>query len=83
MIKLDHLTLVVSDYAASRDWYSGCFGLRVTFEHPAARVAGLEDDGGVELILEQRDLARRERDCVLTFQCDSVHDKHLELTARG
>lgn len=83
MIKLDHFTIVVSDYAASRDWYTSCFGLRVAFENAAAGVGGLEDDAGVELILVQRDLSRRERDCVLTFQCDSVHSTHQQLTARG
>jgi len=25
----------------------------------------------------------RERDCTLTFQCDSVHATHAELTVRG
>jgi catechol 2,3-dioxygenase-like lactoylglutathione lyase family enzyme len=83
MIKLDHLTILVSDYVASRDWYTSCFGLRVGFEDAAAGVGGLEDDASVELILEQRVQLRGERDCVLTFQCDSVHNKYQELLARG
>ena len=83
MIKLDHLTIFVSDYVVSRDWYTSSFGLRVAFQNVAAGVAGLEDDAGVELILEQRAQSRRERDCVLTFQCDSVHEKYHELRARG
>ena len=83
MIKLDHLTIFVADYVASRDWYTTCFGLRIAFENVAAGVAGLEDDAGVELILEQRALSRSEAGCVLTFQCDSVHDKYKELLARG
>jgi catechol 2,3-dioxygenase-like lactoylglutathione lyase family enzyme len=52
MIKLDHFTILVSNYAASRDWYTSCFGLRVAFEDPASGVGGLEDDAGVELIYE-------------------------------
>jgi catechol 2,3-dioxygenase-like lactoylglutathione lyase family enzyme len=83
MVRLDHFTILVSNYAASRDWYTTCFGLRVAFENPASGVGGLEDDAGVELILVQRELSHRERDCVLTFQCDSVHDKHQQLVARG
>jgi catechol 2,3-dioxygenase-like lactoylglutathione lyase family enzyme len=83
MIKLDHLTIFVSDYLASREWYTTCFGLHVAFENVASGVGGLEDDAGVELILEQRAEAPRVRDCVLTFQCDSVHDKYQELLARG
>jgi catechol 2,3-dioxygenase-like lactoylglutathione lyase family enzyme len=83
MIRLDHFTIVVSDYVASRNWYTGCFGLHVAFEHAASGVGGLEDDADVELILVQRDLPQRERDCVLTFQCDSVHDTYRDLVARG
>jgi predicted enzyme related to lactoylglutathione lyase len=83
MIKLDHLTIFVSDYVVSRDWYTSSFGLRVAFENVAAGVGGLEDDAGVELILEQRAQSRPDRDCVLTFQCDSVHEKYQELRARG
>lgn len=76
MIKLDHLTIFVSDYRASREWYTSCFGLHVAFENVASGVGGLEDDAGVELLLEQRAQSPRGRDCVLTFQCDSVHDKY-------
>ena len=83
MIKLDHLTIFVSDYVLSREWYTSSFGLRVAFENVAAGVGGLEDDAGVELILEQRAQSPRDRDCVLTFQCDSVHEKYQELQARG
>ena len=83
MIRLDHFTINVSNYIASRDWYVGNLGLRVEFENQAVGVGGLEDDGGVELILVQQELETRERDCALTFQCDSVHAKYQELHARG
>jgi predicted enzyme related to lactoylglutathione lyase len=83
MIKLDHFTIFVADYAASRDWYVGCFGLHLAFDNEEAGVGGLEDDGGVELILVRRDLEGRERDCALTFQCDSVHNTYRKLSARG
>lgn len=83
MTLLNHLTIHVSDYAASRDWYAGNFGLRVEFENVSAGIGGLEDSGGVELILVQRPMPGRERDCMLTFQCDSVHAKYDELRSRG
>ena len=83
MIRLDHLTIVVSNYVASRDWYVSNLGLHVEFENESVGFGGLEDDGGVELILVQQSLSQRPRDCALTFQCDSVHGKYEELTARG
>jgi catechol 2,3-dioxygenase-like lactoylglutathione lyase family enzyme len=83
MIRLDHLTISVSNYVKSRDWYVGNFGLHVEFESVEAGLGGLEDDGGVELILVQRELPARERDCTLTFQVDSVHETHRDLLARG
>jgi catechol 2,3-dioxygenase-like lactoylglutathione lyase family enzyme len=83
MIRLDHLTIVVSNYVASRDWYVSNLGLHVEFENESAGFGGLEDDGGVELILVQQSLSQRPRDCALTFQCDSVHGKYEELMTRG
>lgn len=90
MAKLDHLTIYVSNYAVSRDWKASCLGLRVAFENLAAGVGGLEDDGGIELILEQSERAAaphnvltRARDCVLTFQCPSVHEAYQRLLAHG
>jgi predicted enzyme related to lactoylglutathione lyase len=83
MIRLDHLTLHVSSYVNSRDWYVANFGLRVEFESIDAGVGGLEDDGGVELILVQRELASHDRDCALTFQVESVDGKYRELATKG
>jgi predicted enzyme related to lactoylglutathione lyase len=83
MIRLDHLTVRVSSYRASRDWYTRNFNLHVEFENVYAGFGGLEDDGGVELILVQQDVPVGSRDCALTFQCDDVHAKYAELSARG
>lgn len=35
------------------------------------------------MILVQQEMAPRQLDCTLTFQCDSVHAKFRELTDRG
>ncbi|MBZ5634989.1 MAG: VOC family protein [Acidobacteriia bacterium] len=83
MSRLDHITINVSDYVASRDWYANNFGLRVEFEDLNAGFGGLEDDGNTELILVQTVMQDRARDCSLSFQCESVHAKHADLSARG
>jgi catechol 2,3-dioxygenase-like lactoylglutathione lyase family enzyme len=83
MIRLDHLNIVVSDYRRSRDWLVSCLGLHVGFENLEAGVGGLQGDGEVELILTQGPLSHHKRDCMLTFQCDSVDAKFAELSARG
>jgi len=83
VILLNHLTIHVSNYTASRDWYVDNFDLRLEFENVEVGFGGLEDNGGVELILVQHPMPNRERDCMLTFQCDNVHAKYHELTSRG
>jgi catechol 2,3-dioxygenase-like lactoylglutathione lyase family enzyme len=83
MMKLDHLNISVSNYAISRDWYVRYLGLRVEFENIEAGVGGLSGDGDVELILTPGKPSSRERDCVLSFQCDSVDGKYHELSALG
>ena len=83
MVFLNHLTIRVSNYTASRDWYVQNFGFRVEFENIASGFGGLEDGGAVELILVQGSLPAGDRDCMLTLQCDSLHEKYRELTARG
>ena len=50
MTRLDHITITVSKYVASRDWYASNFSLRVEFEDLKAGFGGLEDDGNTELI---------------------------------
>jgi predicted enzyme related to lactoylglutathione lyase len=83
VIRLDHLTLRVSNYIRSRDWYVHNFGLHVEFENVHAGFGGLEDDGAVELILVQQAVPAGTRDCSLTFQCDDVHAKYTELRSHG
>jgi len=83
MVFLNHLTIRVSNYMASRDWYVKNFGFRVEFENIESGFGGLVDDGAVELILVQSPLRAGERDCALTLQCESVHAKYRELVARG
>ena len=41
MIKLDHLTIPVSDRERSRDWYVATLGLKVEFEVPKRNATAL------------------------------------------
>ena len=82
MIKLDHLTIPVTDRVASRDWYVDVLGLRVEFEVPARNASALIDDGGFTIFVEQRE-APPTAGTALYFQLDDVDALHAELTARG
>ncbi len=75
MVKLNHLNISVSNYPNSRDWYVRYVRLKVEFENIDAGVGELSGDGDAELILTQAKLPARERDCVLTFQCDTLLSK--------
>ena len=48
-----------------------------------AGLVGLEDDGAVELIPVRTPMTPGDRDCALTFQCDSVEEKYRDLSSRG
>jgi catechol 2,3-dioxygenase-like lactoylglutathione lyase family enzyme len=80
MIKLDHLTILVRDYRASRDWYLETLGLEVEFEVPGLAVA-LRDDAGFTLFLEQAASGAVTPSCVLYFQVDDLEAKHRLLAA--
>ncbi len=81
MIKLDHLTIAVHDYRASRDWYIQTLGLRQEFEVPE-RTAALQDDAGFTLFVEQSAVNTTERHCVLYFQVEDVEAKYRQLVAQ-
>ena len=82
MIKLDHLTIPVTDRVRSRDWYVDVLGLRVEFEVPARNASALIDDGGFTIFVEQRD-APPTVGAALYFQVDDVDLRHEQLVARG
>ncbi len=87
MIKLDHVTLSVKDWRASREWYIKTLGLKPEFEVPdggraGLGVAALQDDSGLTLFLEQV-AAAPACGCVHTFQVSDVDAKHRELCASG
>jgi len=83
MIKLDHLSIAVSDPERSRDWYVRHLGLRVEFEVPERSTVALQDDGGLTLFLVKNPEASRHPSCGLTFQVDDVEAAHHALSAAG
>src|SRR5262245_64152412 len=83
MIRLDHLTIPVSDVARSRDWYTNNLGLQVEFEIPQRKTVALKDDGDLTLFLYENPEIKVAPSCTLTFQVDDVDAKHRELSARG
>jgi catechol 2,3-dioxygenase-like lactoylglutathione lyase family enzyme len=88
MPKLDHLTLAVSDWKASRDWYVEHLGFAVEFEVPqggAARagVVALQDEVGLTVFLEQFAEPIRSGQGSYTIQIDDVDAQFEHLSAKG
>ena len=83
MIKLDHLSIAVSDHERSRDWYVRHLGFRVEFEVPERSTVALQDDAGLTLFLVMNPEAARHPSCGLTFQVDDVEATHRALVAAG
>jgi predicted enzyme related to lactoylglutathione lyase len=88
VVKLDHITLSVLDWRASRDWYVNNLRLKLEFEVPDGGrvklgVAALQDDSGVTLFLEQVAGHVPNCGCVHTFQVNDVETKYRSLSASG
>jgi len=47
MVRFDHVSLPVRDFAVSRRWYADSLGLTVEFEVAARKTVALQDDGGL------------------------------------
>jgi len=88
MTRLDHVTIAVSDWRTSRDWYVRNLGLKIEFEvphggHAGLGVAALQDDGELTLFVEQSAGPIAACGCVLTFQIDGIDATYRALAARG
>jgi catechol 2,3-dioxygenase-like lactoylglutathione lyase family enzyme len=81
VIKLDHLTIPVSDRVRSRDWYATTLGLRVEFEVPARNASALIDDGGFTIFVERRE-APPAAGTALYFSVDDVDAVYAQWSAR-
>jgi catechol 2,3-dioxygenase-like lactoylglutathione lyase family enzyme len=83
MVKLDHLTLPVSEPARSRDWYLAHLELKVEFEVPERATVALQDDSGFTLFLVASPAGSFTASCTLAFQVDDVESTHRALAAQG
>jgi catechol 2,3-dioxygenase-like lactoylglutathione lyase family enzyme len=88
MVKLDHLTIAVSDWRASRDWYVRGFGFAVEFEvgdggTEHLGVAALQDDAGLTVFLEQRTPPILSGQGAYALQVDDVAAVHSRLARDG
>jgi catechol 2,3-dioxygenase-like lactoylglutathione lyase family enzyme len=88
MAKHDHLTLAVSDWRKSRDWYVANLGFKVEFEVPRGGrsglgVAALQDDAGLTVFLEQFAEPIVTGQCSYTVQVEDVDDLAQRLSAGG
>lgn len=82
-MKFDHMTLPVSDWRASRDWYVKNLGFKVEFENIAAGVVALQDDAGFTIFLQNSAARLSDEKCSLTIQVKDVDQTHVALASRG
>ncbi|MGH6956831.1 MAG: VOC family protein [Caulobacteraceae bacterium] len=88
MPKLDHLTLPVRDWRASRDWYVRHLGFALEFEAEAGGrwglgVAALQDEAGLTLFLDQTGEPIRSGQASYAVQVDDVTALYARLSAAG
>ena len=82
MLKFDHLTLPVSDWRRSRDWYIERLGMKLEFELAERRTAALQDEHDFTIFVQQMD-DPHPAGLALYFQVQDVEAAHRSLTARG
>ena len=83
MIKLDHLTIAVSDCDKSREWYMKTLGLKLEFEIPERRTAAVQDEFDFTLFLAETPGGPGRPSCVLSFQVGDVEAQYKTLSAAG
>ena len=81
MPTFDHLTLQVSDWIRSRDWYVRHLGMKVEFEVPERQTAALQDEEGFTIFVEQSDGPIGSRGTALYFRVEDIDATHGVLCA--
>jgi catechol 2,3-dioxygenase-like lactoylglutathione lyase family enzyme len=82
MMKLDHLSIPVTNANRSRDWYVAILGMKVEFEVPERRTVALLDSEGFTIFLQEVSEVDP-RGCALWFQVTDVEATFAEYSARG
>jgi catechol 2,3-dioxygenase-like lactoylglutathione lyase family enzyme len=82
MVRLDHMSLPVSDWRRSRDWWRDVLGFKVEFEIPDRSAVAMVDESDLTVFLENGEVIASP---VLGFtvQVADVEARHAELAAAG
>jgi predicted enzyme related to lactoylglutathione lyase len=82
MARLDHMSLPVSDWRRSRDWWRDVLGLKIEFEMPERSAVAMVDEADLTVFLENGEVISNP---VLgfTIQVDDVEARHATLAAAG
>jgi catechol 2,3-dioxygenase-like lactoylglutathione lyase family enzyme len=83
MMKLDHMSLPVSNLGRSRDWYVATLGLKVEFEVPDRNTVALQDSDGFAIFLHEVKSPAQIDGHALWFQVADVDATFAEWSARG
>jgi len=83
MLKFDHLTIPVSNWTVSRDWYVKSLGLKIEFEVPERRTVALQDQFDFTIFLVQDSEPLDAAGVSLTFQVDDVQKSFEEISGKG
>ena len=83
MSRLDHISLAVRDWRASRDWWRDKLGFEVEFEIEGAGVAAMRDEADLTVFLGQADEVVIPPGLALTIQVDDVEARSAALAAAG
>ncbi len=82
MVRLDHMSLPVSDWRRSRDWWRDVLGFKVEFEMPERSSVAMVDETDLTVFLEDGEVIANPI-LGFTVQVGDVEARHAELVAAG
>lgn len=82
MMRLDHMSLPVSDWRRSRDWWRDVLGFKVEFEIPDRSSVAMVDETDLTVFLENGEVINNTT-LGFTVQVDDVEARHATLAAAG
>ena len=82
MLRLDHMSLPVSDWRRSRDWWRDVLGFKVEFEIPERSTVAMVDETDLTVFLQDGEVISN-ASLGFTVQVDDVEARHAELAAAG
>jgi catechol 2,3-dioxygenase-like lactoylglutathione lyase family enzyme len=82
MTRFDHMSLPVSDWKRSRDWWRDVLGFKVEFEIVERSTVAMVDDADLTVFLQEGEVITNAT-LGFTIQVDDVETRHAELAAGG